>query len=174
MAKLRKGSCYRKITRAYTRKSKFKKKDFIKAVPKPKIVRYSSGDISKKYDYEINLVSKDAIQIRHNAIESARLVVSRKLNKKLGNLNYYFRVMIYPHQILRENRMLTGAGADRMQTGMQKAFGKVMGIAAQVKKDQPIFTAYVNKENLEITKNALKLAPPRLPCRCSIKIKELS
>ncbi len=174
MATLRRGSAYRKVTRPYTRKSQTRKKGFIKTIPPHKIVKFDMGDSKKKYDYEVNLFSKDKIQIRHNAIESVRLLVNRKLTKKIGNMNYYFRIKIYPHHILRENKMLTGAGADRMQTGMQKSFGKPVGRAAQVKKDQILFTTLVAKENLKDAKDALRLSFSRLPCKCGIEIKKLA
>ena len=38
MATLRKGKCYREVKRAYTRKSKYKKKGFVKSTAAIKIV----------------------------------------------------------------------------------------------------------------------------------------
>lgn len=172
MAGLRKFRCYKRIKRAYTRKSKFKKKGYIKAPPQVRIVRYDMGDSTKSYQYEVDLVSQQNLQIRQNAIESARMVVNRILHKKLG-AGYYLKIQIYPHHILRENKMLVGAGADRMQSGMQKSFGKAIGVAAQVKKGKIIFAAKVNKDGLEIAKQALKRAYSRLPGKCSIETKEL-
>jgi len=174
MATLRKASAYRKVTRAYTRKSQTRKKGFIKTIPTHKIVRFNMGDCSKKYDYKLTLFSKEKLQIRHNAIESVRLVVNRKLTKKLGNMNYYLMINIFPHQILRENKMLTGAGADRMQTGMQKAFGKPSGRAAQIKKNQVLFTILAEEKDLKEAKDALRLSFSRLPCKCGIKVKKIS
>ncbi|MAG20158.1 50S ribosomal protein L16 [archaeon] len=173
MATLRKASAYRKVTRAYTRKSQTRKKGFIKTIPTHKIVRFHMGEHNKDYDYKLDLFSKDKIQIRHNAIESVRLLVNRRLVKKIGNNNYHLTINVFPHQILRENRMLTGAGADRMQTGMQQAFGKPMGRAAQIKKNQSLFSAFVTKEDLEEAKEALKLSFTRLPCKCGIEIKKI-
>ena len=69
--------------------------------------------------------------------------------------------------------MLVGAGADRMQTGMQRSFGSVIGVAAQVKKNQPIFSVFVDKNGLETAKEALKIANTRLPRRFSIIVKEI-
>ena len=168
MAGLRKGHSYSKITkRAYTRKSKFKKKSYVKAVPISKIVKYDMGDLKKDFPKKVHLVSKQKVQLRHNAIESARILINRKMHKELGP-NYRLKLRIYPHHVLRENKMLTGAGADRMQSGMQKAFGKPMGIAAQVKKGQKIFTAYVEENDIEKTKKALKAGIPRLPQKYTI------
>ncbi|MAG45762.1 MAG: hypothetical protein CMH63_03260 [Nanoarchaeota archaeon] len=80
---------------------------------------------------------------------------------------------VYPHHALRENKMLVGAGADRMQTGMQRAFGKVIGIAAQLKKNQSVFEVFVNKSGVEAAKDALKGANQRLPFDSSIGVTEL-
>ena len=65
--------------------------------------------------------------------------------------------------------MLTGAGADRMQTGMQKAFGRAVGTAAQVKKGQTILSVYGEKKDKEKIITALKLASPRIPGKVSIE-----
>jgi len=170
MASLRKAKCYRKVKRAYTRKSKYKKKGYIKAIPNIKIVKFDLGNLKKKFNSEVSLHSKEAIQIRENAMESARLIVNRQLNKILGVNNYHFKIRLYPHHALRENKMLTGAGADRMQTGMQKAFGKVVGRAAQVKKNQKIFSIYVDDKDANTTKMILKGAITRLPCKCGINV----
>ncbi len=168
MASLRKAKCYRTVKRAYTRKSKYKKKGYIKAVPTIKVVKFDIGNLKKKFRNEISLYSKEKIQVRENALESARLIINRKLNKVLGASNFHLKVRLYPHHALRENKMLTGAGADRMQTGMQRAFGKVIGSAAQVKKNQRIFSIYVNNKDVVAARAALKGAVHRLPCKCGI------
>lgn len=168
MAGLRAFSCYRKPKRAYTRKSKYKKRAFIKSVPNIKVVKFDLGDLKKDFKGQVDLVSKEKVQIRHNAIESARQVVVRKLNK-IGK-PYHFKIRVFPHNVIRENKMLTGAGADRMQTGMQRAFGKATGLAARLKIGQPIFTLYVEKEDVEAVKPALKAATSKFPCKCGIQI----
>jgi len=172
MAGLRKGHCYSKVKRPYTRKSKVKGKSFIKTIPQNKIVRYYMGDITKKFTYVVDLITKEDIQIRHNALESCRMIVNRQLHRSLG-MNYLFVLRVYPHHILRENKMLAGAGADRMQKGMQLAFGKPMGLAARVKKKQPIFSVYTNKEHLEQAKSALNKARSRMPGQFLISMKEI-
>lgn len=168
MASLRKAKCYRNVKRAYTRKSKYRKKGYIKAIPTIKIVKFDIGNLKKKFGNEVSLFTKEKIQVRENAIESARLIINRKLNKAIGASNFHLKVRPFPHHALRENKMLTGAGADRMQTGMQRAFGKVIGSAAQVKKDQKIFSVYVNNKDVTLARAALKGATHRLPCKCGI------
>src|SRR3990167_10306016 len=122
----RKFKCYRKVKRAYTRKSRFKVKGYIKAVPTNKLVKFNFGDNKRIFPHKVFLVSKEKIQVRHNALESARTSVVRRLTNTLGK-DYHFQIRAYPHHVLRENKMITGAGADRMQTGMQRSFGKAMG-----------------------------------------------
>ncbi|MBT4114464.1 hypothetical protein HOE41_02430, partial [Candidatus Woesearchaeota archaeon] len=46
MAKLRAANAYRRIKRAYTRTSKYKKKAFIKGIPGTKIHLYDMGDLT--------------------------------------------------------------------------------------------------------------------------------
>jgi large subunit ribosomal protein L10e len=69
--------------------------------------------------------------------------------------------------------MLSGARADRLQTGMSHAFGKSMGLAAQIKKGKKIFTLKVDDNGLEIGKEAMKIAIPRLPVKCTLEVKKV-
>lgn len=160
------------IKRPYNRKSKFKKKNFVKTVPQNKIVRYDMGDLSKKFPYKVELITKEPIQIRHNALESCRQIINRNLMRLIGT-DYYFKLNVYPHQILRENKMLTGAGADRMQTGMAHSFGTPTGVAARIGKSQAVFSVKVEKENINHAKAALHKARPRMPGHFSINIVEM-
>jgi large subunit ribosomal protein L10e len=164
---LRKGKCYRNVVRAYTRKSKFKKKAYIKAVPSHKIIKFDLGDLKRQFETKVELVSKEKVQIRHNALESARVIINRRLHKNLGK-NYHLKLNIYPHHILRENKMLTGAGADRMQSGMSHSFGKAIGLAAQLKPNKTIFSVFIDKKDINAAKEALKTGISRLPCKCRI------
>lgn len=168
---LRSAKCYRRCKRAYTRISKYKKFSFVKTKPGNKIVKYEMGDPVKQFSHQLSLITHNPVQVRHNAIEASRIVVFRRLNKFLGK-EYFFRVRVYPHHILRENKMLTGAGADRMQQGMQHAFGKPIGLAAQLRRNQPIFTVYVDEKNIDLAKECLKKGCPRLSGTYSIKIEK--
>ncbi len=172
MARLRKFAAYRSIERPYTRRSKYRNKSFIKANPSSKIVRFDGGNLKRDFDYEIDLVSKSTLQIRHNAIESARLTSMRTLEKSIGKAAFHLKIRVYPHHILRENPLASGAGADRMSTGMKMSFGKPIGSAAQIKSGQEIFTAFVDKQNIEIAKKAIKKASYKLPGNYSVVIKE--
>ena len=173
MAGLRKGVCYRRIKRAYTRKSKYKSKKYLTTSPILKISRYDMGNLSKKFKFKVFLITKDTLQIRNNAIEAARQMINRKLEITLGN-NYHLKINLYPHHALRENKMLGGAHADRLQTGMAHSFGRTTGLAVQAKKGKVLFSVRVLNNGAETARKALKLATPRLPGTYSIQVKKLN
>ena|SRR3989338_4774757 len=171
---LRKGSAYSKRpARAYTRKSKKKSKSYIKTIPNSKIVKFKMGDItgydSMKFPISLIVRSKERVQMRDNAIEAARQYLNRFLQTKIGK-EFYLEVKIYPHHVLRENKMLTGAGADRMQTGMSQSFGKTVGRAALVKPNQVIFIIGVKTEKQESdSRKLIRSIKARLPCKVSVE-----
>lgn len=173
---LRKGSAYSKrYARSYTRKSKRRAKSYIKTVPNSKIVKFKMGDVKvfekESYPITIEVISKEGVQIRDNSIEATRQYLNRFLQSNVGK-EFYLEVKIYPHHVLRENKMLTGAGADRMQTGMSRSFGKSIGRAAIVKPNQVLFVIGVknSKQESEARKliNSIK---SRLPCGISTQTK---
>lgn len=169
MAKLRKFCAYKRLERPYTRISKFRNKSFVRTRPHSKVVKYSMGNEHREYNNTLQLISKDAVQIRHNALESARQTANKVLEKDIGKGNFHFKMKIYPHHILRENPLASGAGADRMSTGMKKAFGKAIGVAAQVKKNQVILEVKVDKLHLDLGRKALKRFNYKLPCSTRIE-----
>ena len=168
MAKLRKAVAYRRIERPYTRKSKYKHLSYVRSTPTSKVVRYDMGDQVKKFAHRLHLISKSDLQIRHNAIESARVACVRILEANLGKNGFHFQIRMYPHHILRENPLAAGAGADRMSTGMQRSFGKCIGVAAQVHKGKEMLTVECEKQHLDFARRALKCAGHKFACRTQI------
>lgn len=168
MARIRKFCAYRRLERPYTRISKFRKLNFIKARPNIKVAKYEMGDLRKKFEKTFELQAKTDLQIRHNALDSARMTCNRKLEETLGKGMYKFVIRIFPHHILRENPLAAGAGADRMSTGMKASFGKPIGTAARVKKGQAILEVKVSKEGVKTAKEALTKASKKLPCSCLV------
>ncbi len=157
---------YREVKGApYTRK------EYIRSSPPSKITKFTMGDTKASFPIQACLVANEEAQIRHNALEAARVASNRVLMNKLGNA-YIMRVVPYPHTILRENKMIFGAHADRLQDGMRKAFGKPIGIAARVKIGQPIIEVGVNENGVEVAKEALKRGQAKLPIPCSIVIEK--
>ena len=88
------------------------------------------GDTKSKFEYRFSLVAQGPVQIRHNALEAARVAANKVMFDALGEAGYKIHLRVYPHVILRENRMIATAGADRLQEGMRRAFGKPSGRAA--------------------------------------------
>ena len=172
MPKLRKFAAYRRLERPYTRQSKFKGRNYVRGSPHLIVSQFDMGNRKKKFDYTIRLVSQESLQIRQNAIESARMACNRDLETTIGKENYRFIIKMYPFHILRENPLAAGAGADRMSTGMKRSFGKVIGRAVQVYKGKELMILNVNKEGLDIAKKALHKASTRLPKTCKIELVE--
>lgn len=172
MAKLLRAVSWRRLERPNTRKSKFSKKAYVKAVPVNKIVKYVMGDTQAEYKFTVSLHSERDIQLRHNSLESARKSANKLLETKIGKTGYFYRVRLYPHHVLRNNPLATGAGADRMSTGMARSFGKAVGLAARVKKGQAIMEVMCNAKDLPVARLALKRAQYKLPCTCRIVVEE--
>ncbi len=165
---LRKASAYsRKLNRPYTRKSSVKSKSYVKTVPNQLVVKFKMGNI-KDYDegrmkYILMLASSEDILIRDNALEASRQHIHKILEEELQG-QFYFEVKVYPHHIIREKKMLTGAGADRMSTGMTLSFGMPIGRGALVKKNQAIFLIAVENEKArKIALNAYNKIKAKLP-----------
>jgi large subunit ribosomal protein L10e len=68
--------------------------------------------------------------------------------------------------------LASGAGADRLSTGMAHSFGKPIGIAAQVSKGQAVFSINTTKANTNLARAALKSASYKLPCGFSVVVRE--
>ena len=158
---------YREVKgQAYTRKK------YIRGSPSSKIVKFTMGDPSGSYKYQARLIAQKEVQIRHNALEAARIAANRVLSEKLGS-SYLLRILPYPHVVLRENKMIFGAHADRLQDGMRNAFGKAIGLAARVKIGQALIMANVNEDGLEAAAQALKRGGAKLPTPCRVVIEKL-
>jgi large subunit ribosomal protein L10e len=169
--KLKKGNAvkarnYRKVKgQAYTRKK------YIRGSPQPRITKFTMGESTAKFEYQAFLIAQKEAQIRHNALEAARIAANQVLSGKLG-ANYCLRILPYPHIVLRENKMIFGAHADRLQDGMKHSFGKPIGIAARVKSNQTIMTANVNEDGIEAAREALRRGGAKLPITCRIVVEK--
>ncbi|MEM3122107.1 MAG: 50S ribosomal protein L16 [Candidatus Pacearchaeota archaeon] len=177
MVTLRKAGSYsKKHARPNTRISKKKSKSYIKTVPQIKVVKFNIGRKDKydkgEFDTEVKIISEEKVQIRDNAIESARQYITRELEKQLPG-NYYFEVRVFPHHIIRENKMITGVKADRMQSGMKHSFGKPIGRAALVNYGKDIFLIGVSGEkNAKLAREILHSIRAKLPCKSKILIEK--
>ncbi|MGV8087808.1 MAG: 50S ribosomal protein L16 [Methanomicrobiales archaeon] len=149
---------YRNLAKkAYTRR------EYMGGVPGSKVVQFDMGNLSQEFPLELNMIVEESCQIRHSALEAARISINRKLLKDVGRMNFHLKLRVFPHHVLRENKQATGAGADRVSEGMRLAFGKAVGTAARVMKDQVVFTTYTTPQYLDKVKLAMKAGSHKLP-----------
>jgi large subunit ribosomal protein L10e len=168
MAKLRKFVCYRGIDRPNTRKSKFRKKSFVRGNPAVKIVKFNFGNLTAQFPIRIDLRTKETLQIRDNALEASRMTCVKLLETALGKNGFRLQVRVYPHHVFREHALASGAGADRFSTGMAHSFGKPTGNACQLKAKQIIMSVYLPEANAVTAREALRKARNKLPMDCSV------
>jgi len=134
----RPGRCYR-----YIKNKPYPKSRFCRGVPDSKITKYDSG--KKKADVLefpvcINLISLEREQVSAEALEAARIALNKHLTTEMDKDAFHFRVVVHTHHVVRINKMLTCAGADRLQTGMRGSFGKPYGRTARVDIGQVLIT----------------------------------
>lgn len=162
---LRPGKTYRYFSGpAYTRR------EFVRGVPGLRITFFDMGNPQGDFPIQISLVAEEPGQIRHNALEAARVAANRVLEKRAGRENYHLKIRIYPHHILRENPMAVGAGADRVSDGMRLAFGRPIGTAARVGAGQPLMTIRTKEQFGALAKEALKRAMVKFPVPCRLVV----
>jgi len=175
---IRKASSYsKKKARPFTRISRRKSKSYIKTVPQNKIVKYHIGSQvdyrDGKHTYQVRLIAGEKAQIRDNALEAARQLLTKALDEQaLGQ--YYLAVKVYPHHYLRENKTAAGAGADRMSSGMTHSYGIIIGRAARVNPGQDIFfISGATDKVARIARDALGAVKAKMPCKVSIVFEQI-
>ena len=130
------------------------------------------GNLSGEFPLTVSLALKDKAQLSHNALEAARIATNRYMQRKSGRMGYHLKIRVYPHHIVRENPMATGAGADRVQDGMRKAFGKPVSSVAMVNANQRVLTIKTNKKYFNDAKEALRRAAMKFPVSYRVIIDE--
>lgn len=176
---VRKASSYSKKTlRPNTRNSRTKRKAYIKVIPFSKIVKFtmgSEGDFrAGKHPFVLKLIMTEAVQIRDIALEASRMLLHKILEETVPG--QYFAVMkVQPHHFMRENKVATGAGADRMKCGMTQSFGIVIGRAAIVKPNQPIIlVSCANEKAARVARDALATIKSKVPGKTRISFEKMT
>jgi large subunit ribosomal protein L10e len=136
----------------------YSRMEYVKGVPGVRVTFFDMGNPKGDFPVEMSLVAQETGQIRHNALEAARIAANRVLETKAGHDNYHLKLRVYPHQVLRENPMAVGAGADRISDGMRLSFGRPIGTAARVNANQKLITVRVTKEFGALAKESLRRA----------------
>lgn len=172
--KLRPARSVRKInSQAWSRYSRSKpKKNYIKSMPHTSLLIFNMGTRNDEYDVVFRLASEQDVRLRSNALEAARQVANKYLEREIPN-DFSFRVVPYPHNIVREKKMAMGAGADRISQGMTLAFGKASAVAARVFAGETVFEIKTFSTNRKVAHKAMERAASKLSGTYKIKVDEL-
>lgn len=130
----RPASCYR-----MQKNKPYPKSRFCRGVPDAKIRTYDLGSRRANvnlFPMCIHVVSNELEQITGEALEAARIQANKYMVKKSQKESFHMRIRVHPFHVLRINKMLSCAGADRLQTGMRQSYGKPYGTAARVRIGQ--------------------------------------
>ncbi len=155
---------YRKIEgQVYTRQ------EYMGGIPNCRVTQFDTGNLRQEFPVLVSLAIDEAAQVRDIALEAARISAVRVMEKQAPN-GYHLKVRRFPHQILREHKMATGAGADRISDGMRRAFGKPVGHAVRAQIGSELMTVYTSEEHVEDAKEALRKASHKLPSPSRVSI----
>ena len=106
--------CYR-----YCKNKPYPKSRFCRGVPDAKIRIFDLG--RKKASVEdfplcVHLVSDEYEQLSSEALEAGRICCNKYMVKNCGKDQFHIRMRLHPFHVIRINKMLSCAGADRLQT----------------------------------------------------------
>lgn len=161
------GRMYRQIRgQAYTRR------EYMGGVPAPRINTFDLGTTNGDFPIVMTLKFKEPCQVRHTSLEAARIAANRALSKGTTTASFHLKIRPYPHIVLREHKMATGAGADRVSGGMRGAFGKAVGTAARMQSGDTVMTLRVTQQAFNVAKEAMWKASMKLPSPCYITIEK--
>jgi len=164
----RPAACYR-----YFWSKPYIKSRYCRGVPDPKIQIYDAGERqagTDEFKTCVHLVSGEYEQLSSEALEAARIVVNKYLAKFAGKEGFHLRVRVHPFNVLRINKMLSCAGADRLQTGMRGAFGKPCGMVGRVDIGQIIFSVRTKPQFEKVAVEAMRRAKFKFPGRQNVAV----
>lgn len=130
----------------------------------------------------IHLVSDEYEQLSSEALEAGRICANKYMVKFCGKDQFHMRIRVHPFHVLRINKMLSCAGADRqvllwllftsydhhlyrLQTGMRGAFGKPQGTVARVNIGQIIMSVRTKDNHKASAIEAFRRAKFKFPGR---------
>merc|ERR1711916_53979 len=94
----------------------------------------------------VHLVCYEKEQITSEALEASRIACNKYMAVNCGKENFHMRIRVHPWHVVRINKMLSCAGADRLQQGMRGAFGKALCKSARVNIGQILMSVRVEGE----------------------------
>lgn len=120
----------------------------------------------------VHLVSGEKEQICSEALEAARIAANKFMTNKAGKDAFHMRIRVHPWHVLRINKMLSCAGADRLQQGMRGAFGKPYGRSARVNIGAIIMSIRCGPQNVKIAQEALRRSMFKFPGRQKVAVSQ--
>lgn len=112
------------------------------------------------------MVSDEYEQVSSEALEAARICANKYVAKTSGKDSFHLRIRVHPFHVIRINKMLSCAGADRLQTGMRGAWGKPYGTVARVNIGQILMSIRCKDVNRPVVLEALRRARYKFPGSC--------
>lgn len=140
-------------------------------MPDPKIRIFDVGAKKLGVDnlpFVAHMVSDEKEQLSSNALEAARVAANKYLVKHCGKDNYHLRTRVHPFHVIRQNKMLSCAGADRLSSGMRHSYGKPMERAARIAIGQIIISIRGKDQHGDAIVEALRRAKYKFPGRQKI------
>merc|ERR1712212_552274 len=98
----------------------YPKSRFCRGVPDPKIRIYDLGRKKanvQDFPFCLHMVSDELEQLSSEALEAARICANKYMVKFCGKDAFHLRIRVHPFHVVRINKMLSCAGADRLQIG---------------------------------------------------------
>merc|ERR1711981_1235732 len=160
--------CYR-----YCKNKPYPKSRFCRGVPDPKIRIYDLGRKKAGVDEFplcVHLVSDELEQLSAEALEAGRICCNKYMVKHTAKDQFHIRIRVHPFHVLRINKMLSCAGADRLQTGMRGAFGKPQGLCCRIQIGAPIMSLRTKKQHMAQAFEALRRSKMKFPGRQKIYV----
>jgi len=153
--------CYR-----YCKNKPFPKSKYNRGVPDPKLRIYDLGRKKASVDdfpFCVHLVSYEYEQVSSEALEAARICANKYFVKTAGKDSFHLRMRVHPYHVIRINKMLSCAGADRLQTGMRGAWGKPYGKVARVNIGQILMSLRCKDSHKAVALEALRRSRYKFP-----------
>lgn len=164
----RPAKCYR-----YCKNKPYPKSRFCRGVPDSKLSIY---DIGRKkagvleFPLCIHVISCERENLSAEALEASRVAANRYMIKYAGKDNFHMRIRVHPFHVVRINKMLSCAGADRLQTGMRGSFGKPYGLVGRVDIGKIIMSIRTREALRGVACEALRRAKFKFPGRQTIQV----
>ena len=115
-----------------------------------------------------HLVSDEYEQVSSEALEAARICANKYIVKTSGKESFHMRIRAHPFHVVRCNKTLSCAGADRLSQGMRGAWGKPYGKVARVNIGQPLISIRCKDVHKPVIMEALRRARYKFPGRQKI------